>query len=141
MEETLEYTLKNIQSVASHLIRELSDYKIWVFEGNMGAGKTTLIKQICALMEVQNHVSSPTFSIVNEYETKDDGMIYHFDFYRIKHETEALDIGVDEYFDSGNYCLIEWASQIPSLLPQKRVEITITTKEINKRTLTIQKIK
>jgi tRNA threonylcarbamoyladenosine biosynthesis protein TsaE len=141
MVETLEYTLKNIQSVASHLIREFSDYKIWVFEGNMGAGKTTLIKQICASMEVQNHVSSPTFSIVNEYETKDNGMIYHFDFYKIKHETEALDIGVDEYFDSGNYCFIEWASQIPSLLPQKRVEIKITTKEINKRTLTIQKIK
>jgi tRNA threonylcarbamoyladenosine biosynthesis protein TsaE len=111
-----------------------------VFDGEMGAGKTTLIKQICACLGVRGHVTSPTFSIVNEYETEDKKVIYHFDFYRIKHETEALDIGVDEYFDSGNYCFIEWASQIPSLLPQKRVELKILVKDDHTRSITIKKI-
>jgi tRNA threonylcarbamoyladenosine biosynthesis protein TsaE len=91
----------------------------------MGAGKTTLIKSICKVLGVKDNVSSPTFSLVNEYHTIKGEIVYHFDFYRIKSEEEASDIGVDEYFYSDEYCFVEWPSMIPSLWPDEYVMINI----------------
>jgi tRNA threonylcarbamoyladenosine biosynthesis protein TsaE len=100
-------------------------FKIWRFEGEMGAGKTTLIKAIGEIMGIEDTIQSPTYSIVNEYQSKQEGIIYHFDFYRLKDESEAMDFGIEEYLDSGNYCWLEWASQIPNLLPQQYLIIQI----------------
>lgn len=96
--------------------------KIILFYGEMGAGKTTFIKSICDVLGITDTVSSPTFSIVNEYASP-SGPVFHFDFYRLKNETEALDMGSEEYFYSGNYCLIEWPEKIPSLLPDQALTV------------------
>ena len=95
----------------------------------MAAGKTTFIKAICAQKGVREPVSSPTFSLVNEYEGEKGELIYHFDFYRIENEAEALDMGVLEYFGSGHLCLIEWPSKVAGLLPDEGVEVSIETGE------------
>jgi tRNA threonylcarbamoyladenosine biosynthesis protein TsaE len=103
----------------------------------MGVGKTTLIKQLCKTLGVTSTTSSPTFSLVNEYETIDNQVVYHFDFYRLKNEMEALDMGADDYFYSGNWCFIEWAEKIPSLIPDGHAVITIELVENGKRHLTL----
>ena len=112
--------------------------KILLFYGEMGAGKTTFIKVFCAALGVADTVSSPTFSIVNEYHYP-EGIIYHFDFYRLKNQTEALDLGVEEYLYSGEYCLIEWPEQIPDLLPENFIRIRIEVQPDQQRKLTITK--
>ncbi len=111
--------------VARDIVLHAKNRKHWIFEGEMGAGKTTTIKAICKILNVTDHVSSPTFSIVNEYKTTDEHTIYHFDFYRLKNEQEALDFGIEEYFDSNNLCLMEWAEKIPHLLPEHCYSIII----------------
>jgi tRNA threonylcarbamoyladenosine biosynthesis protein TsaE len=109
-----------------------------VFRGDMGAGKTTLIKKICNFLKVNESVSSPTFSLVNEYSTAEGEVVYHFDFYRINDVEEAFDFGVEEYFDSEAICLLEWAEKVEELLPEKRVEIQIgLTLDAEKREYTI----
>jgi len=95
------------------------------FFGDLGAGKTTLIKNICNLLGVIDDVSSPTYSLVNEYLDREGNSVYHFDFYRIEDEVEALDMGCEEYFYSGNMCLVEWPEMISNLLPEERLEIHI----------------
>jgi tRNA threonylcarbamoyladenosine biosynthesis protein TsaE len=117
--------LDELPEVAKKIIEFSKNHKIWLLNGEMGAGKTTLSKAICAELGVIDNVSSPTFSIVNQYLTKSNETIYHFDFYRLKDETEALAIGIDEYFDSNCLCLIEWASKILSFIPINRLEINI----------------
>lgn len=111
---------------------------MWLFLGEMGAGKTTLIQNICRVLGVVDTATSPTFSIVNEYRDKNDESIYHFDFYRIKDETEAMDIGVEEYFDSGKLCLVEWPEKIPSLIPNQYLSITISLETQTSRKITLQ---
>ncbi|WP_154855776.1 tRNA (adenosine(37)-N6)-threonylcarbamoyltransferase complex ATPase subunit type 1 TsaE [Cyclobacterium xiamenense] len=124
--ETWECKQLDEISKSAELILDLCrDFDVWVFRGEMGAGKTTLIKAICSLLEVEDPVSSPTFALVNEYQTKNAKIIYHFDFYRIEDPVEALDIGVEEYFYSGNYCFVEWAEKIPSFLPDSFAVIEI----------------
>lgn len=118
-------SLKDLPKIAQQIIDFAGSEKIWLLNGEMGAGKTTLSKAICAQLDVIDTVSSPTFSIVNEYLTSQGNSIYHFDFYRLKDAFEALDIGVEEYFESGNICLIEWASKIEQFLPDRFVLITI----------------
>jgi tRNA threonylcarbamoyladenosine biosynthesis protein TsaE len=125
--------LSELPKVAQEIIDFADNEKIWIFEGEMGAGKTTLIRQICALLNVQNNVTSPTYSIINEYLTDKDDVLYHFDFYRIKDESEAMDIGAEEYFYSGRLCFIEWASLIPSLLPSQYLKIKIQSAPIGNR--------
>jgi tRNA threonylcarbamoyladenosine biosynthesis protein TsaE len=127
---------EDLADIAKELIEMTGDCKIWVFRGEMGAGKTTLIKAVGHLLHVQDTMSSPTFSIVNEY-TAARGKVFHFDFYRIRDEGEALDIGIDEYFYSGHYCLIEWAEKIPSLIPEEYVEIILTIENNIHRTIAI----
>lgn len=101
------------------------DERVFLFYGEMGAGKTTFIQAICRELGVKTAVSSPTFAIVNEYEGH-DGPVFHFDFYRLKSEREAYDMGAEEYVDSGHYCLVEWPEKIEGLLPEKHITINIT---------------
>ncbi len=117
--------LKDLPGAAIQLLEFAKEQRIFLFYGEMGAGKTTFIKDICAALGVTEIVSSPTFSIVNEY---DNGTLrlYHFDFYRLKRETEALDLGYEDYFYSGDYCFIEWPEKIPNLLPPHFVEVRIS---------------
>ena len=120
-----EYSdLSELDKVAEIIISFSEGIKILVFEGEMGAGKTTMIKAICKYFNVEDNVTSPTFSIVNEYHSSNN-IFYHFDFYRLENETEAMDIGCEEYFYSGNYCFIEWPSKIETLLPKEKISIFI----------------
>ncbi len=105
----------------------------------MGAGKTTLIKAVCKELGVQDTVQSPTYGLVNEYVSPSAGKIYHFDFYRIKDETEAMDIGYEDYFYSGAYCFVEWPSKIPSLLPAIYLKISINLVSSNQRIIHLSK--
>jgi tRNA threonylcarbamoyladenosine biosynthesis protein TsaE len=115
----------DLEQVAQAIIGQLKTVRIWLFRGEMGSGKTTLIKEVCKALGISSGMSSPTFSIVNEYESGDGKLVYHFDFYRIKNEAEAIDIGVEEYFYSGHPCFIEWPDKIPSLIPFPNAEVTI----------------
>ncbi|GEO06526.1 tRNA (adenosine(37)-N6)-threonylcarbamoyltransferase complex ATPase subunit type 1 TsaE [Adhaeribacter aerolatus] len=115
------------------------DENILLFEGEMAAGKTTLIKELCRLAGVAEPVSSPSYALVNEYESNRGEVIYHFDFYRINDQREALDIGATEYFYSGNKCLIEWPSQVRDLLPEHYVTVTIDKGVGEARTITLKK--
>lgn len=116
--------------VAKELLVFANGQKFFIFEGDMAAGKTTFIKSLCEAIGVEDVVSSPTFSIVNEYESK-NGPVYHFDFYRLKNIQEAYDIGYEEYFYSDSYCLVEWPSKVEELLPEEyiKIEITVTGNE------------
>ncbi|MFN3999207.1 tRNA (adenosine(37)-N6)-threonylcarbamoyltransferase complex ATPase subunit type 1 TsaE [Algoriphagus sp.] len=135
---TIQYRLEQIEDAALQIIAFAGDEKIWVFQGQMGAGKTTLIKALSKKMEVLDQVSSPTFGIVNEYDRKSGLKIYHFDFYRLDQPAEALDIGIEEYFYSGNYCWIEWAEKIEAYLPDEFLLIKITINSNLDRTITLQ---
>lgn len=115
--ETIDFALSDIKNVAKHIL-EKTQHPVMIFNGAMGAGKTTLIKVLCQELGVQSPTSSPTFSLVNEYEIP-QGKIYHFDMYRLKTEAEALDFGLEDYLYSGHRCFIEWAEKIPNLLPEK----------------------
>ena len=130
------FTLDELELVAQKVIDQHPS-KVILFHGEMGVGKTTLIKQLCKTLGVISATSSPTFSLVNEYETIDNQIVYHFDFYRLKNEMEALDMGADDYFYSGNWCFIEWAEKIPSLIPDEHAVITIELVENGKRHLTL----
>lgn len=131
--------LADLPRAAAELISFAGNEKIWLFEGEMAAGKTTFIKAICTLKGVTDAVSSPTYSLVNEYETTAKERLYHFDFYRINHEQEALEMGVLDYFDSGNLCLIEWPSKIKSLLPDTYLLVTLEVGAGEARTITLKR--
>lgn len=136
--ELLLEDISDIDRVAREVIGFAGREKIWLFEGQMGAGKTTLIKAICKELEIVDETSSPTFSLVNVYENKQGEEFYHFDFYRVKNEMEALDIGSDEYFYSGNHCFIEWSEKIASLIPDKHIEISIKLGHNNSRIISLK---
>ena len=122
-----------LTEAASLLLKEFKNSRLFVFSGTLGSGKTTFIKYLCKRLGVKDGISSPTFSLVNEYECIDGSIIYHFDFYRIKDIQEAYDIGYEEYFYSGNYCFIEWPEKIPGLVPYDAVEIKIEVTNEDKR--------
>ncbi len=127
MEEiVLKASLEELPKVAAKVIELAKTTAIVVFRGDLGARKTTLIKNICNLLNVKDQVNSPTFSLVNEYLGEKNEVLYHFDFYRIEEEEEALDMGCEDYFYSGKLCLIEWPEKIESLLPKERIEVVIT---------------
>jgi tRNA threonylcarbamoyladenosine biosynthesis protein TsaE len=133
------FLLPDIQTIASQIITEASPQKIFLFYGEMGAGKTTLIKSLCEVLGVEGSVTSPTFAIVNEYAGK-AGPVFHFDFYRLKNQTEALDMGYEEYFYSGDYCFIEWPEKIPDLLPPNYTEVRIVAGNDGSRSITLTNI-
>ncbi len=129
---------KELLPAAHEIIKFAGKQTIWLFYGEMGSGKTALIKAIARVLNVGDNVHSPSFNIVNEYRNADGEIFYHFDFYRIKNETEAMDIGVDEYFSSGNLCLVEWPEKISGLLPDEflRIEISIVSETVRKINIT-----
>lgn len=127
--------IDEINKIAKEIIDLFGSNKVFLFNGKMGAGKTTLIKAISETMGVDQTVNSPTFSIVNEYESDKGEIIYHFDCYRIKNIKEALDLGAEEYLYSGNYCFIEWAENIAPILPDSAVNINILETENGVRTI------
>jgi len=131
--------LRDINKVAQEIIKYANDETIWLFEGEMGAGKTTLIKAICQQLGIVDETSSPTFALVNVYENEKGNEFYHFDFYRIEEEVEAIDIGADEYFYSGRLCFIEWSEKIPSLIPAKNLKISINLDAENNRIIGLSK--
>jgi tRNA threonylcarbamoyladenosine biosynthesis protein TsaE len=128
-----------LPAIASEIIAFAANSRIFLFYGDMGAGKTTLIKSICEYLGTTEPVTSPTFSIVNEYIGANN-KIYHFDFYRLKNQTEALDLGYEEYFYSGAYCFIEWPEKIAGLLPEHYIGIRIEVTGDNSRRINIEKI-
>jgi len=142
--------LEQTESVKTFKIEEMSQAalwlsgnlenqpKIWKFYGPMGAGKTTLIKNLCHIWGVKEETSSPTYSLVNEYHGT-EGMIYHFDFYRLENVTEALEIGVEDYLYKGQRCLIEWPELVEDLLPVDAPSIEIQYEGENARTITLRK--
>lgn len=132
-------SLNELPGIASQIISLASKNRIFLFYGEMGAGKTTLIKSLCKQLGTDDNIASPTFSIVNEYKTG-EGSIFHFDFYRLKTQTEALDMGFEEYLYSGNYCFIEWPEKIPGLLPLHYISIKISVESNNERQIIVDQI-
>jgi tRNA threonylcarbamoyladenosine biosynthesis protein TsaE len=125
----MEFQINNLEqlpAIANEVLKHIQ-YKLICFEGEMGAGKTTFIKEFVNLLGTDDDISSPTFSIVNEYDTE-KGKVFHFDFYRLNDEEEALDFGIEDYFYSNAYCLMEWPSRIENLIPEEHHTITIENK-------------
>jgi len=130
-------SLDTIHKTAQKFIELIGDNTVFAFNGKMGAGKTTFIKAICEVMGVKETVNSPTFSIVNEYESAEGRIIFHFDCYRINKVQEALDFGAEEYLYSGNLCFIEWSENIAPILPESIVNVDIEETENGKRKITL----
>jgi len=132
-------SLQELPRAAAQLIDFAGNEKVFIFKGDMGAGKTTFIKAICEALGVKEGVTSPTFAIVNEYKSTGK-KIYHFDFYRLKTQTEALDMGAEEYFYSGNYCFIEWPEKIPDMLPLHYMSVNVKVLAEGARQITLEKV-
>jgi len=135
MTKDINYSIEEIGKTSKMILSLNPSSKIFIFNGEMGSGKTTLIKAIIKELGYKGTVSSPTFSIINEYLNGDK--IYHFDFYRIKNKNELLDIGIDEYISSNNRCFIEWPNLITDMLPDKHIELNIDVISSDVRKLTI----
>ena len=130
------FSLDEINKVARQIL-EKKPHKVILFHGEMGVGKTTLIKSLAKELGVNGATSSPTFSLVNEYQNIENQLVYHFDFYRLNKETEAMDMGADEYFYSGNWCFIEWPEKIPNLVPESHSVIQISLLPDGNRSLSL----
>jgi tRNA threonylcarbamoyladenosine biosynthesis protein TsaE len=130
-------SLDDLPRVAAQVMTALEGHTIVLLEGEMGAGKTTFIKALCRELGVRDDVSSPTFALVNEYRDGQNRPIYHFDFYRLDDPQEAVNIGAQEYFDSGYLCLIEWPSRVEALLPPDRLLLTLTVTGPTSRELVV----
>ncbi len=128
---------RELVTAAKKLLAYSGYRKSLAFYGPMGAGKTTFIKVICRVLGAEDIVSSPTFTLVNEYRTKNGQVLYHLDFFRIKDKSEVLDFGIEEYFSSGSYCFMEWPEMIEDMLPEESVRIRITAGRGNQRILDI----
>ena len=135
---TATFTLEEINQVAKDILATPNLKKLITFHATMGAGKTTLIKELVKELGVTENSSSPTFSLVNEYQSETGEVIYHFDLYRINNELEAYDMGIDEYFYSGNWCFIEWPEKVPHLLPLEHASIVIKSLPNGKRELLLK---
>ena len=133
----IQFLLGEIDTAAAKVLA-YNPKKVILFNGEMGSGKTTFIKSLAKKLGVNDTTGSPTFSLVNEYGTFDNHVIYHFDMYRLKSETEAYDMGIDEYLYSGHWCFIEWAEKIPNLIPEAHSAINIKVLPNGKRHLSIK---
>lgn len=133
------YELDEIESAAKQFLNLVKDFRISAFSGDLGAGKTTFISRLCQLMGVVETVSSPTYSIIQEYRTKDTNeIIYHIDFYRINDEEEARNAGIEDSLLSGEICWVEWPEKVPSIFPEKTVYAHLKTISSNKRKLIVE---
>lgn len=138
MMQDIIFGLNEIEEAAKTFLSYTKPYKVIAFHGGMGAGKTTLIGELCKQLKVAEYVSSPTFSIINEYEGENNNLIYHFDFYRIEEMEELLGIGITEYLDSGAYCFIEWPEIGAAILPDDTLHVEISETEDGKRKITFR---
>ena len=130
--------LDNIREAAKQFIANIGDSTVFAFYGNMGAGKTTFVKAVCEELGVDDVITSPTFSIVNEYRSEQTGeLIYHFDFYRVKKIEEVYDMGFEDYFYSGALCFIEWPELCEEVLPDNTVKVSINEEPDGSRTITL----
>lgn len=129
------FTLEQLPETASQLWNEGKAHKVWAFHASMGTGKTTLIHTLCELLGVRSAVSSPTFAIINEYNSGEAGTIYHMDWYRLKDENEAMNAGVDDSLRSGNFCFVEWPENAAGLLPGNTFHIYMELQEDGERLL------
>jgi len=128
---------KHLLSAAKKLLEYFGDNKIIAFYGAMGAGKTTIIKALCELLGAVDIVSSPTFTLVNEYKTSEGETLYHIDFYRIKKQEEVFDFGIEEYLDGNSYCFMEWPELVEDILPAETLKVRIVVDENEQRILSI----
>lgn len=133
----VNFSLSEIDATAKELLAQTGKHKVFAFHGEMGAGKTTFINALCRAMVVEDIVSSPTFSIINQYKTKDGQTVYHMDLYRIKDENEAINAGVEDCLYSGSICLVEWPDKAAGILPDDALHIHITSIADNTRKLKI----
>lgn len=131
----INFTIKELPEAAKEFIESMNDDRIFLFDGDMGAGKTTFIAEVCRQLGADDDFGSPTFSLVNEYEDAKGNPIYHFDLYRIESPREVLDMGAEEYFNSGNLCLVEWPDRLGHLEPEDSRLITITVNPDDSRSL------
>ena len=129
-------SLDTIHEAAKDFIKGMGDGKVFAFYGKMGAGKTTFIKALCEVLGVKDVITSPTFAIINEYTDGNNNPIYHFDFYRIKKLEEVYDMGYEDYFYSGNLCLLEWPELVEDVLPENVIKVTIEEQSDGSRLLT-----
>jgi len=134
------FTLPQIQSAAATFLGALNNHHLVALHGEMGAGKTTFVHAVCDELGVQNAVSSPTFSIINEYTTAAGKTIYHLDLYRLKSVQEAIDAGVEDCFYSGNLCLVEWPEIAPAIFPEDTLHVHIEIAGNDERRLVIQEV-
>ncbi|MDR0792610.1 MAG: tRNA (adenosine(37)-N6)-threonylcarbamoyltransferase complex ATPase subunit type 1 TsaE [Chitinophagaceae bacterium] len=135
----MEFSIENIADAAAMCRKYLSQKKVWAFHAPMGAGKTTFIHTFCQnILGIKETVSSPTFSIVNEYQSPTEGIVYHIDLYRLKDEEEILQTGIEDCILSGNLCLIEWAEKAKNLLPDNALHIYLEIIDEGKRRLKIE---
>jgi len=132
-------SIEELDSVAEKLLAYANDTKTWVFQGTLGAGKTTLVKSLAKKLRVEDNMSSPTFSIVNEYKTANGSGIYHLDLYRLNSLQEAIDIGIEDYLYSNTYCFIEWPEIIEDILPTKLIHLKIEIKGFTEREIKASK--
>ena len=132
-------SLKDLPTVAKRILNFSGRGDIVIFKGQLGAGKTTLIKELCKELGIEDNVTSPSFSIINEYMDGNSEHVYHFDFYRIKEVEEATNIGVEEYFYSGKLCFIEWPEKVEDLLPDAYTSIEIEVTGLESRTFHLKK--
>lgn len=132
------FNLENIATAAKDFLQKIKENKLIAFHGDMGAGKTTFIKELCRQLQVTDIVSSPTYAIIHQYKTADEQRVYHLDLYRIKDEEEALMAGVEECFYSGNYCLVEWPEKAPGLFPKNTLHCYLSAAGNNERKLQIK---
>lgn len=139
MNTTYKLQLTDIECVARQFVEEQSDGRVFAFYGQMGAGKTTFIAAVCKALGIEEPVNSPTFAIVNEYVADNGETVYHFDCYRLNTLRDALNIGIEEYFASGNICFIEWAENIEELLPVDAVRVNIVVEDDGSREVSVCK--
>lgn len=131
----VNFTLGEIDKAAKQLLSVSAGYNVFAFHGEMGAGKTTLIHALCEALGVKDTISSPTFSIINQYNTANGKTVYHMDLYRVKDESEAINAGVEDCLYSGNVCLVEWPDKAAGIFPEDTLHMTITSVDDNTRKL------
>ena len=133
----VDFTLNEIENAAAQLLTVVGERKVIAFHGEMGAGKTTFIHAICQLMKIKDVVGSPTFSIINEYNTDAGDIVYHLDLYRLKDEPEAIAAGVEDCLYSGNLCMVEWPEKAPGIFPHDTIHCYLRSTGNNERKLQI----
>lgn len=137
MQQTITiHSIDELRQAANDFLESIGEQRIIAFFGEMGVGKTTFIKAICEELGTTDIVNSPTFSIVNEYDYDDKRKIFHFDFYRLKNEVEAFDFGIEEYWNSNEFCLMEWAEKVENILPDNCLRVNINENKDGTRNVT-----